>query len=286
MDRNPLSYHLRPRLEAPGMVLGFSGWLNGGEVSTGIVDYLLEATDADIFAELDPRDFYIYNFPGSMEMSALFRPYARIEEGLVSAFHLPNNAFYFSESFNLILFQGKEPNLQWEEFASYVLDVAEENDVSRIFFVGSVTNFVPHTREPIFYSSTSDEAMRDLMMENGLNPTNYEGPASFLTYMVTQARERGLQMATIVAGIPPYVEGKNMKCIESAARKLAAMMDLPLDFAPLAAQSRDFLDGLNAMINRRRDLAEQIRKLETEYDKAMGVTDDKDTRNWFERQDI
>jgi hypothetical protein len=34
----------RPKLKTPRMVLGFSGWMDGGEVSTGTVEYLRDKT--------------------------------------------------------------------------------------------------------------------------------------------------------------------------------------------------------------------------------------------------
>ena len=56
------------------MIIGLSGWMDGGEVSTGAAKYLVTHFEAERFAEIDPDVFYIYNFPGSMEISALFGP--------------------------------------------------------------------------------------------------------------------------------------------------------------------------------------------------------------------
>ncbi|GIT30930.1 MAG: hypothetical protein Ct9H300mP1_29760 [Planctomycetaceae bacterium] len=52
-----------------------------------------DLVDAQPFAEIDPDPFYIYNFPGSMEMSALFRPEIRVEDGLVTSIELPRHIF-------------------------------------------------------------------------------------------------------------------------------------------------------------------------------------------------
>jgi len=65
--RNLIIYE-KPKLTHPRMVLGFSGWMDGGEVSTGTVNYLIDKLEASKFAEIDPEDFFLLNFPGSMEI--------------------------------------------------------------------------------------------------------------------------------------------------------------------------------------------------------------------------
>ncbi|HEX41066.1 MAG TPA: PAC2 family protein, partial [Phycisphaerales bacterium] len=65
----------KPELKQPRLLVGFSGWMDGGEVSTGTVRYLIDRLDAEKFAEIDPEGFYIYSFPGLMEVTALFRPH-------------------------------------------------------------------------------------------------------------------------------------------------------------------------------------------------------------------
>ena len=53
-----------PTLHDATLVLAFSGWMDGGDVSTGTVQRLVELLSADPIAEIDPEPFYIYNFPG------------------------------------------------------------------------------------------------------------------------------------------------------------------------------------------------------------------------------
>jgi len=83
--------------------------MDGGDVSTGTVEYLVEALDAQEFARIDPAGFYIYNFPGSMETSSLFRPHTCIENGRIVEFEESANVFYHSREHNLILFELSDP---------------------------------------------------------------------------------------------------------------------------------------------------------------------------------
>src|SRR4051812_2709140 len=83
-----------PRLRDASMLLAFTGWMDGGEVSTGTVRNLLNNLKAAPIAEIDPEPFYIYNFPGSMEVAALFRPEVKYTDGLITQFELPENRFH------------------------------------------------------------------------------------------------------------------------------------------------------------------------------------------------
>ncbi|PCJ66216.1 MAG: hypothetical protein COA73_01190 [Candidatus Hydrogenedentota bacterium] len=294
MDNQHLSITRHPQLQRPSMFLGFSGWMDGGEVSTGTVGFFAKETRADVLGEIIPDDFYVYNVPGSMEISAMFRPHAKIENGLVVELNEPTNTFFYSEEKNTILLQGKEPQLQWRRYANALFDVAEAHDVSRICFLGSVASMVPHTREPLFYSSFTRDDQRDKVEAIGMTPTYYEGPSSFSSFLITIARERGFEMYSIVAGIPPYVQGRNVKCIESVARKAASLLSLDIDFTSLYAEIKTFEDEINKVVEQRPDLAEQIRKLEAVYDEqvgerkvsdsGLGNEDTTDLRDWFDGQ--
>ena len=104
------------------LVLAFSGWMDGGNVSTGTVDRLVELFGAEELAMIDSDDYYLFNFPGSMEMSSLFRPHIEIEDGLIKTVDMPRNVFYLHEDAELLLFVGKEPNLRWRSFGQHILD--------------------------------------------------------------------------------------------------------------------------------------------------------------------
>ncbi|MCA9069070.1 MAG: PAC2 family protein, partial [Planctomycetaceae bacterium] len=126
-DLDCLLIEHQPQLENGTLLLAFSGWMDGGDVSTGTVRRLVELLDAEHVAEIDPEPFYIYNFPGPMEVAAIFRPHISIEEGLVQSLEMPSNTFFCAESSNLLLFVGDEPNLRWQTFGDAVLEFARRS---------------------------------------------------------------------------------------------------------------------------------------------------------------
>ena len=84
-----------------------------------------------------------------------FTPMGRLGEprevASVVVFLASDASSYFTGS-NLVLFLGKEPNLNWRAFGDCILELARKVGVRRVLFVGSFGGAVPHTREPRLYA--------------------------------------------------------------------------------------------------------------------------------------
>jgi proteasome assembly chaperone (PAC2) family protein len=256
-----------PAVQGAVLVLALSGWMDGGDVSTGTVERLVDLLDAKPFAEIDSEPFYLLNFPGSMELTALFRPNVRIENGLVVKHEMPTNRFFAHEPANLLLFIGKEPNLRWRGYCDALLELARKSHVKRIVFIGSFGGSVPHTREPRLFVTCSAGELLPEMKALGLHTRDvYEGPGSFTTYLLTRAPEAQLEMISLVAEIPGYLQGRNPSCIEAVTRRLAKMLKLPLDLHALREESTAWELAVSQAMEDDKKLAKTIRSLEEAYD--------------------
>jgi len=261
--------HRTPAITDATLVLAFSGWMDGGDVSTGTVQRLVDLVDAVPLADIDPEPFYIYNFPGSMELSALFRPHIVIEDGLIKSIAMPADTFYLHESAKLVLFIGKEPNLCWQTFGECIFHVARQVDVRRILFVGSFGGSVPHTRQPRLYITCSDARLLPLMEQYGARRSGYEGPGSFTSYLMTLAARVGIEMTSLVAEIPGYLQGPNPMCIEAVTRRLAKILKLPLDLESLRSASTEWELQVTSIIEQKEELTQTVRQLEETYDNEL-----------------
>lgn len=286
MTSEKLSIYKRPKFSNPRLLLGFSGWMDGGEVSTGTVKCLIDKLGAEKFAEIEPTGFYIYSFPGSMEITALFRPHTQIEDGIIKSYEIPENTFSYSEESNLILFSGKEPNLNWEEFSECIFSMCTEFGVEMIYFIGSVAGLVPHTREPRLFCSVSQAELKERFQHYGVKFANYEGPASIVTYLMTNCSKRDMKMVSLVAAIPAYVQGSNPKCIEAVARRIAGMLELEMEFSDLTTISDEFENKLSDVVQEQPELESNIHKLEEDYDNEIFNNEMGDLKKWLEQQGI
>ncbi len=286
MQPEQLRIYNKPELNNPRILLGFSGWMDGGEVSTGTIKYLIEKLDAKKFAEIDPEGFYIHNLPGPMEVTALFRPHVRIEDGLITSYKTTSNTFFYSEKNDLILFLGAEPNLNWQSFADCIFTICSEFDAKMIYFIGSVAGLVPHTRDPRILCLVSDAHLKKDLEAYGVKFSNYEGPSSIVTYLTANSKQKGLSMASLIAAIPAYVQGHNPKCIEWATRCLAGLLGFKVDFDALRSVSNKFEKKLTELIQQQPELEESIQKLESDYDDEIFDTEMGDLKNWLEQKGI
>jgi proteasome assembly chaperone (PAC2) family protein len=258
-----------PELQGATMVLALSGWMDGGDVSTGTVERLIDLLDAQPIAQIDPEPFYIYNFPGSMEIAAMFRPHIEIKDGMMQSIDMPTNTFYCNEDARLVLFIGKEPNLRWQTFGECLFDVACKAGVERILFVGSFGGSVPHTRQPRLFVTCSDASLLSMMEKYAVRRSAYEGPGSFTSYLMMQAESVNLQMANLVAEIPGYLQGTNPMSIEAVTRRLAKILKLPLDLDSLRDASTQWELHVSSVVEQDEELAQQVHRLEEAYDNEL-----------------
>jgi proteasome assembly chaperone (PAC2) family protein len=286
MASKKLNIFDRPKLKSPRLVIGFSGWMDGGDVSTGTVKCFIEKLGAQKFATINPEGFYIYNLPGMMEVTALFRPHTKVEEGLITSFEVPADAFFASEEADLIFFLGKEPNLLWEKFANCILSLCSQFGVKMLYFIGSIAGLVPHTREPRLFCSVSDAKLKETFQHYGVKFTTYEGPASFITYLTTRCNEQDLHLVSLVATIPAYVQGSNPKCIETVTRRLTGMLGVEINLDDMEAVSDEFEKKLNDVVQQQPELAGSIRKLEEDYDNEIFDSEMGELKSWLEQQGI
>jgi len=263
-----LKIHQKPILKNPKMILGFSGWMDGGNVSTGAISYLKNKLHAKKFAEIDEQPFYLFNFPGAMEEIAQFRPNAEIKDGLLIGFNYPKNEFFYDTRNNLILFSGKEPNISWKAYAACLFKIAEEFQVKKICFSGSVAGLIPHSRRVRISCYFSSKNQKINVNNHDIRFSNYRGPASLTTLLTKIASEKNIEMTNFVAEIPMYIQTQNPKGIKAVIEKMIQTMDIDIDLSDLDKEISTFEKRIDNLVQQQPQLSEQVKKLEKNYDEA------------------
>jgi proteasome assembly chaperone (PAC2) family protein len=264
-----LKFLAHPKLLDGTMLLALTGWMDGGLVSTGTVKGLMQGRVVIETARIDPDPFYIYNFPGSMEIAALFRPAVKYDDGMVVELDMPLNTFHCDPLAGLVFFTGREPNLRWQEFSDCIFAVAKETGISRIVFMGSFGGTVPHTREPRMFASVSHTNLKPLLKQQGFRFSDYEGPGSFASLLLAEAPNHNIEMMSLVAEIPGYLQGLNPLSIEAVTRRLSHILNLPIDLDALRRASDEWEVQVTAAVEKDAELAETVRKLEEQYDNEL-----------------
>ncbi len=274
------------KLDNGKLLIGLSGWMNGCEISTDATDYFIDKLDAQQASFIVPNGFYIHNFPGSMETTAMFRPGTKIKGGIVQSYDEPENIFYCDQKNNLLFLIGKEPNIRWHKYIECVFSICRQIGVKSIYFVGSVAGLVPHNREPRFFCSVSDKSLKPVMERRGVKFSDYEGPASIITYMTAMAHEAGLDMTSIIVEIPAYVQGKNPLCLNAVIKRMAGLFEIPIEHDEMEKMGEEFEKRVGRIVSEHPELANHVRRLEADYDNEVFNSEMGDLKKWLQQQGI
>ena len=150
-----------------------------------------------------------------------------------------------------------------------IFALATDVGIRRIIFMGSFGGTVPHTREPRMFASVSDPSLRPLLKQQGFRFSDYQGPASFSTMLLAEAAGRGIEMLTLVAEIPGYLQGLNPLSIEAVTRRLARILNVPIDLDSLRRASDEWEVQVTQAVEKDAELAETVKKLEERYDNEL-----------------
>src|SRR5581483_8344030 len=91
----------------------------------------------------------------------------------------------------------------------------------------------------------------------------------FASYLLHRAPRQGVEMLSIAAEIPGYLQGANPLSIEAVTRRLGRILQLPVDLSKLREASTAWELKVSEAIEKDDDLAKTVRRLEEQYDNEL-----------------
>ncbi|MBD1270429.1 PAC2 family protein [Aeromicrobium tamlense] len=241
------------------MVAAFEGWNDAADAATSTVDHLLEEWDAEIFAELDPQEFYDFQ---------AVRPVIAPSENGTRDIVWPTPTLYLAhpprQDRDVLLLRAVEPNYRWQAFCATVVDLAQAAGVHELITLGALLADTPHTRPVPVTGSTNDPV---LMERLSLDQSRYSGPIGITTVLSDVAARAGLATAGIWAAVPHYVA--EPPCYKATLGLLGALEDaigVGLPQGVLREMSDAWQRGADDLMEQDEDLLEYVRTLENERD--------------------
>ena len=266
----------RPSLRAPYLIAGFGGWPNGGNVSTDTVYFLQSTLKAEQIGEITSDDLYIYSSP-----TLASRPITVIREGVLESLRFPSNTLFACQrlgaAHDLLLLQGIEPDLHWQQFADAIIECLQTFKVQRLYTIGGYLDYAPHTRMPRLSAVVTHEALKDELEAYDVDLTDYEGPTSIQSYLLAACRAQGIEGVSLWGGAPSYVQGSYPRLTQAMLQFLSQLWRLPLDLEEIEEQAIELEATLHEQIDTNPELADYIRRLEQVYDQAEGPQPDMNT---------
>jgi len=257
------------------LVVAFEGWNDAGEAASGAVRMLKELLDLAPIAEVDPEDYFDYQFnrpsvesddDGNRQLIwpgvTIYGP--TLDSGTDELGAVDPIAGLGENAQNVFLLLGTEPSRGWKTFTREVLDVLEGNEISSIVFLGAMLADVPHSRPISVFTSSENAAVRAQL---GLERSGYEGPVGILSVLADAAEKVGISSMSIWASVPHYVHNApSPKATLAIIDKLEEIIDVVIPRGELVSEAAAWESGIDALAGDDDDMASYIEQLEQARD--------------------
>ncbi len=249
-----------PELREPHALVMLKPWVDVGNVGTLVLSWLETHFGAKDLGRLArPGDFFDFT---------RYRPTTYIEEGKRQV-TLPNTYVTYSKqkSGNDFLFLHLlEPHSHGEVYAESIVQLLVRFGVKRYCQIGSMYDYVPHTRPLIVTGGAVGERTQQELERMGIQSSDYQGPTSINFLVTQQVPDLGMETMSLIVHLPQYtqLDEDYMRSVRIMTA-LNSVYDLPVDEAYIkkAEQQRE---QISAALEKNPDLKAIVEQLETNYE--------------------
>ena len=249
----------KPEAQETFLLVGWRQWADGGSVSSGLPEYLVDLIGAKPIGSIRSEGFYIFQVPGTHD---LVRPVVRFDEGYPKALETPHNdLFYAGDSQRgVAIFLGDEPHLDVERYVEALLSAAKALKVKRIVGLGGVYGELPYDKERMVSANYSLPQLKSEVSQLAVNLSDYQGGASIGSYVCRRAGDQGMEYVGLYAFVPSYdlssianigsvmrLENDYMAWL-GVMRRIDYMLKLNLDLSDLEKKSQHLIKMMDAKV--------------------------------------
>jgi proteasome assembly chaperone (PAC2) family protein len=248
-------------LRKPIMLAAFEGWNDAGESATGAINHLLASWTHHKLGMMDPEEYYDFQ---------VNRPSIKVDEKVVREIIWPNTILFEVSTPHLendfLIVKGIEPSMKWRTFASELLDIADDYEVSMSITLGALLSDTPHTR-PI--TVTGSGAHPDVADRLGIEISKYEGPTGIIGVLQDAAHQRGIDAVSLWASVPHYVSTPPCpKASLALINSLEDFLEISIPQGDLPERASAWETQVNQMAAEDSEVGDYVKQLETSKDAA------------------
>lgn len=263
-----MEIHQIPLLRNPVMIVAFSGWNDAAEAASGAVEHLLsgwrdKSDDVlpELIAQVESEDFYDFQ---------VNRPQVSIDQSQIRSITWPSTQVFGlavpSMPRDLVIVTGVEPSMRWKSFASDLLDLADDLEVSLVVTLGSLLADTPHTR-PI--SVTGTGAHPSIADRLGVSVSKYEGPTGILGIIQDACMRRGVDAISLWAAVPHYAASSpSPKATLALVNTLEEFLEVSIPLSDLPERADIWEKEVNDLAAEDSEVADYVKALEESKDTA------------------
>jgi len=259
-----------PELTEPHALAMLRPWIDVGNIGTLALSWLEKQAHAKRLAELAR--------PGSYFDFTRYRPMlygSRDQRQMV----LPNSYVTYGrqeEDHDFLFLHLLEPHTLGEIYVDSVLQLLVSFGVKRYCLIGSMYDFVPHTRPLLVTGGASDEKTKYELERAGVYSSDYEGPTTICFLISQRAPERGIESMTMIVHLPQYTQLDNdYMGVVRLKEVISSMYGIPVDEASIVEAERQ-REQINAEVARNPQMQGIVGQLEHSYDARIREEKDKE----------
>lgn len=265
------------------MLVAFEGWNDAGEAASDAVRAFSDTWHAQLIGQVPADDFYDYQFS---------RPTVRRDRHGKRVVSWPSTQVYRAtipdSPIDAVIIRGVEPTYRWQAFTSYLLGIAQEQNVQAIIFVGALLADVPHSRPIPTTLSSEEPELRDML---GAQEATYEGPTGIIGVLAEASTNDGIPGLSLWAAVPHYVgQSPSPKASLALVKKIEKMLHVSIDETEMREYAEAWERGVNELAREDPEVAAYVKQLEdnqdaTELPEASGESIAREFEQYLKRRD-
>ena len=249
-----------PELNEPHALVMLQPWVDVGSVGTLILAWLEKHFGAEDLARLAiPGDFFDFT---------RYRPTVYLKEGQ-RQIAIPNTYVTYARQntgHDFLFIHLLEPHGHAETYVDSVLQLLARFKVKRYCLLGSMYDFVPHTRPLLVTGRATGEGAQQELKKMGVESSDYQGPTT-ITFLVQQrGLDIGMETMSLLVRLPQYTQlDEDYLGASRLMEVLGLIYGVPADktYLQMAAEQ---LKEISIAIEKNPQLKAVLEQLETRYD--------------------
>lgn len=249
-----------PELREPHALVMLQPWVDVGAVGTLTLAWLETHCKAKELARLvRPGNFFDFT---------RYRPTIYFSEGRRQV-TIPNTYVTYGRQEtgdDFLFLHLLEPHSHSEVYVDSVLRLLQKFAIKRYCLLGSMYDYVPHTRPLLVSGGGTGKGVEQEMQRLGIESSNYEGPTT-ITFLVSQrAPDMGIETMSLIVHLPQYTQLD--EDYMGAARLmvvLSSLYGLPTDKVYMEKAEQQ-LEQINGALDNNPQLKAIVEQLEVRYE--------------------
>jgi hypothetical protein len=249
-----------PELKEPHAFAILDPWIDAGDVGTLTLSWLEKYTQARPLAEVAR--------PGNFFDFTRYRPMLYLSHG-ERRVQIPNTFITFGRQVgghDFLFLHLLEPHMFGEIYVDSVVRILERFGIRRYLLIGSMYNFVPHTRPPLVSGGSSDEELKQKLEQAGVSSSTYQGPITICTLISQKAAEWGAENITLIVNLPQYTQlEEDYMGVVRLQEIISSLYDIPVPEESMNRAQRQ-REQISAAVAGNPQVQEIVEQLEETYD--------------------